>query len=267
MNQNHHGQPPVLQMHFEKDERQRYLLCCENEKQAVLDGAQLVIHIAGMEDIPERWFPVFQQKAHNYQEYSEYMEHHGCACCSLTTILAAFGDNMDKLRPEETIRSIERSCFTDQIWENNYGKRMAKQMPVSLYGISQILRHYRIAHRYVRRLEGVDAIRTHLYRGQPIIVETSRVRKKNGMIVSINDKKYAGSYHTMILLGIGKDGEVYFTDSATRQWADSWQRLKKAPLEDMMGYMFGQRNTKDTQVYFGGRRNTGGYILIDERER
>lgn len=197
------------------------------------------------------------------------MEHHGCACCSLTTILAACGDKMERLRPEETIRSIEKSCFSKKTWENNYSKRMARQMPVSLYGISQVLERYRIAHRYVRKFkepEGLSQIRSHLYLGQPVIVETSRIRKKKGMIVSLNDKKYAGSYHTMILLGIGKDGEVYFTDSATRQWSGSWQRLKKAPLEEMMEYMFGQRNTKDTQVYFGGRRNTGGYILIDERE-
>ena len=59
----------------------------------------------------------------------------------------------------------------------------------------------------------------HLYKGKPIIIETSRMRRKGKRIVHFFDKKYAGSYHTMILLGVDEEGQVVFTDSATRDWA------------------------------------------------
>ena len=42
----------------------------------------------------QRIYPVFQQKAGIYGDYSEYMTRHGCACCSLTTALAALWKSM-----------------------------------------------------------------------------------------------------------------------------------------------------------------------------
>ena len=76
------------------------------------------------------------------------------------------------------------------------------------------------------------------------------------------DKKYAGSYHTMILLGVDEEGQIVFTDSATRDWAGEQQRLKRAKLSELISYMFPQKNVGDTHLYFSRKRNTGGYILI-----
>lgn len=89
------------------------------------------------------------------------------------------------------------------------------------------------------------------------------MRRKGKRIVRFFDKKYAGSYHTMILLGIDEEGQVVFTDSATRDWAGEVQRLKRAELSELICYMFPQKNTEDTHVYFSRKKNTGGYILIN----
>ena len=102
----------------------------------------------------------------------------------------------------------------------------------------------------------------HLYKGKPVIIETSRMRRKGKRIVHFFDKKYAGSYHTMILLGVDEEGQVVFTDSATRDWAGGQQRLKRAKLSELISYMFPQKNVGDTHLYFSRKRNTGGYILI-----
>lgn len=75
-------------------------------------------------------------------------------------------------------------------------------------------------------------------------------------------KNYAGSYHTMILLGVDEEGQIVFTDSATRDWAGEQQRLKRAKLSELISYMFPQKNVGDTHLYFSRKRNTGGYILI-----
>lgn len=230
------------------------------------DEKQLNIKITGV-DGKEREYPIFQQKAENYGKYNEYMTHHGCACCSLTTLLAAYVPEYRNLRPDQTILQVEKKYFPKAVWQKNYSRHKARQMPVSLYGISLVLQREQIAHRYVRRFEDPDAIkeiREHLLRGRPVVIETSRMKRKNGRIVKWFDKKFAGSYHTMIILGLDKDGSALFTDSATRAWSGDQQRLKKAALEELITYMFPQKKTEDIHVYFTRRKNTGGYILVDE---
>lgn len=210
-------------------------------------------------------FRVFQQKAGTYGVYSEYMTRHGCACCSLTTLLAAYVPQYHDLRPDETIARVEREHFDEKVWHKNYSRHIARQMPVSLYGISRILADYQVSHRYVGAFtddEAMKEINAHLRSGRPVVVETSRMKRENGRIIRWFDRRFAGSYHTMILLGEDESGQVIFTDSATREWSGDWQRLKKAELSDLFSYMFPQRNVQDTHVYFSRRRNTGGYILI-----
>ena len=142
---------------------------------------------------------------------------------------------------------------------------MARQMPVSLYGISLILQEEGVSCEYIGDFEDKAAekqMMEHLYKGKPVIIETSRMRRKGKRIVHFFDKKYAGSYHTMILLGVDEEGQVVFTDSATRDWAGEQQRLKRAKLPELISYMFPQKNVGDTHLYFSRKRNTGGYILI-----
>lgn len=213
----------------------------------------------------QRIYPVFQQKAGIYEDYSEYMTRHGCACCSLTTILAAFVDRYKGLTPDKTISEVERKHFPKEVYEGNYGKVMARQMPVSLYGISVILKREGISCEYVGSFEDKNAekqIIEHLQKGNPVIIETSRMRRKGKRIVRFFDKKYAGSYHTMILLGVNEEGKVIFTDSATREWAGEQQRLKQAEISELISYMFPQKNVDDRHLYFSRKKNTGGYILV-----
>ena len=197
----------------------------------------------------KRVYPVFQQKAGVYGEASEYI----------------LVEKYAKLTPDQTICEIEKKHFPKEVYEKNYGKVMARQMPVSLYGISVILKKEGISCEYVGNFEDNYAkkqIMEHLQKGSPVIIETSRMRRKGRKIVRFFDKKYAGSYHTMILLGVDEEGQVVFTDSATREWAGEVQRLKRADLSELISYMFPQKNTEDTHLYFSRKKNTGGYILL-----
>ena len=212
-----------------------------------------------------RVYPVFQQNAMIYGEYSEYMKMHGCACCSLTSVLAAMRRSMAGYMPQDTIRTVEKKYLPRWDYEKNYSRHVSKQMPVTLYGISQILKKESIQCNYVMHFErktAMDVIDRHLCSGNPVIFETSRIRYKKNLPVSFNDKKYAGSYHTMIMLGYDRQGKVIFTDSATRSWAGDRQRLKWADLSELMNYMFPQKNTESNPVYFQKRKNTGGFILV-----
>lgn len=260
-----------IQFLWKKDAGGRYYLE-QQVLQGRTDGEKLLITLkkegtgkwAGQEQTVI--FPVYQQKAGVYGEYSAYMTRHGCACCSLTAVLAAYVSLHRRLRPEETVEQVEKVCFDEKVWYHNYHKPIARQMPVSLYGISRILTEKSIPHRYIGDFQdeaAVEEIREHLAAGKPVVIETSRMKRKNGKIIRWFDKRYAGSYHTMVLLGMDKTGRVLLTDSAQREWAGEWQRLKKADLTDLISYMFPQRHTGDTHVYFHRRKNTGGYILID----
>lgn len=212
-------------------------------------------------------FPVFRQAARTYGDYSEYVEHHGCACCSLTTILAAFRSDLAEITPEKTIAEIEPEVFGRKVWQANYSKPAKKQMPVSMYGIAKVLDYYGIGNRYVREFSMIRAqqeIENHLKTGQPVIIETRKIRKEGWWISSLNDKKYAGSYHTMVCIGMDENGQVIFLDSAYRRWAGDYQRVKRAPLYDLLCYMYGKDNPQDQNVYFASRKYTGGYILVED---
>lgn len=243
---------------FEEDAHGRKILVPRSPMNG-LDDWRLDVDIEG------KVYPVFQQNAMKYGDYSDYLNHHGCACCSLTTLLAAWSPDCAGLTPDQTIRKVEKKYFPKNVWNLNYRHILKKQMPVSLYGISTILTAKDIPNQYIgsfKRREGAEQIRDHLYSGRPVVIETSRVRYEKGRPVDFHDRKFAGSYHTMILLGIDAAGLLVMTDSATREWAGKVQRLKWVELTEIMNYMFPQMIKWDKHLYFHRRWTSGGYILV-----
>lgn len=213
-----------------------------------------------------REFRVFYQKAMAYGDLGEYMSKHGCASCAFTTVLRAFSDKHKGLRPDDIVKKIEPSYIKKAEWLFNYKRPMLLQMPITLCCISKILNAEGIANRYIKSFDddaAVAEITEHLLKGRPVMVETSRKRREGGKIVARSDKKYAGTNHTQVLLGVTRAGKVIYADSAGRPWAGSRQRLKETELSDMINYMFPQQ-VKSEANYYIGRKRTGGYILIDE---
>lgn len=218
-----------------------------------------------------RIYPVFRQAGEIYDEWSDYVCHHGCAVCSATSVLAAWVNGLGDIMPQNVINTIEPEVLTQSEWDKNYGKSPQERMPVSMHGIGCMLEYYGIQWEHISKVRGASAaakIRNHLCKGLPVIVETSRIRYKWGIPVSINDRKYAGSYHTMVILAIEKDMQtVWVTDSAHRLWARESQRLKRVKLADLMNYMFNCHAPDDESPYFKGRLSTGGFILVSNKER
>ena len=79
-------------------------------------------------DASEREFTVFYQTAGAYGKYSQYMKQHGCACCSLTTVLTGYVEKYRNLRPERTASVIEREHFGSAARLSNYKRPMVIQM-------------------------------------------------------------------------------------------------------------------------------------------
>lgn len=220
-------------------------------------------------------FVAFEQGARTYGQYSDFLNYHGCANCTLTTVLKAYAPSQSMADPVSVIEGIERSVAGENAWiENHIIKSMDQQNPVSLYGISCILNRAGVSNTYVRafnrrikdRKDGnaPKDITEHLKKGKAVIIET---RAYNRYTRQTTDR-WTGGYHTMCMIGLYIDGRVLIVDSANRSWYNTvngypgGQRFKAAALKDVMSTMF-SCESKPNRIYFHGRKRAGGYIKIN----
>ena len=84
----------------------------------------------------ERTYRVFAQTSKKYKKNS-FISLHGCAVCSLTTVLSGYSKKYRNYTPDKTSRILEKKVFGSSRWNANYRKSLGAQRPVSLYGISK----------------------------------------------------------------------------------------------------------------------------------
>ena len=139
-------------------------------------------------------------------------------------------------------------------------------MPVTLYGISTILKKCGIRNKYVKRFSSdkktVKILTRHLNKGEVVVIETNNHRQKNGRISSKYDSKWARSRHTMVLLGMTSEGYAIVGDSANRDWAGNSQRIKLAKLSDLIAHMI-PHSPSGKSFYYSGDKCYSGYILVN----
>lgn len=209
----------------------------------------------------QRTYRLFKQNAHNYPRYDSYLAWHGCATCSLATVLGAYNDNYTGVLPSSVIDGVEKQYTSNKDWTREHVNRSLRgQMPLSLYGISSILKSSEVENNYVRTYTESEARRdilSHLKTGNSIIFE---VRQKNNR-TGKKTKRWTNSYHTMVLLGVLTNGKVLLCDSVDRSWYNGGQRLKTVELSDIMEYMF-PCTTFSESMYYNGASSDGGYIKI-----
>lgn len=214
-------------------------------------------------------YRVFSQggNAHVINTFSvkkDYVSTHGCAVSSLTTVLSAHSQRYANYTPAMTYKKLEKRVFGLRSWKSNYSKSKRKQMPVSLYGITKILRYCKIKARYVRTFKDVLAVKnieTHLKKGKPVIIEVNNHRQANGRISRVYNPKWANTKHTMVLLGMTDTGKVIVADSAYRPWSGTKQRIKFTTMEDLVHYMIPSKRISNSYYYQSADTN-GGYILV-----
>lgn len=218
-----------------------------------------------------RTYAIYKQngKGNKSKKFPRYMPGHGCSASSLGCVLSAYAGFQEK--PYHLVEQVERQYF-GEAWEKNYSKSDAddsksRPMPVSLYGMTKILDGYGVRHRYVRSFNDQEAekeIGDHLKTGNPVLFIVSA---KNRFGVGPKNKWTTG-YHCMTMLGMTDGDEVIVADTVDRSkdiFGDN-QRIKYAPLHELIGYMFSCENVTSTSVYWNGKASSGGYILINPRE-
>ncbi len=212
----------------------------------------------------KRTFHIFNQMMWG-KNRKAYVPSHGCAVCSLTTVLSGYTKKYADYTPNMTRNTLERKFFGSS-WRRNYKRSVAAQMPVTLYGISRILQKCGVRNKYVRSFSSdkkTEIILTrHLRKGEVVVIETNNHRQKNGRISSKYDAKWAKSRHTMVLLGMTKEGYVIVGDSANRIWAGNSQRIKLAKLSDLIAHMI-PHSPSGKSYYYSGNKCYSGYILVN----
>lgn len=212
-----------------------------------------------------RTYRLFKQNAHNYPKYDSYLAWHGCATCSLASVLGAYNPSYNKVFPSSIIDGAEKQTVDASSWNREHVERPLKsQMPLSLFGISSILNQHNVSTSYVRSYSEQEAkadIISHLKTGNSIIFEVRQKSNKTGK----KSHRWTNSYHTMVFLGILTNGKVLLCDSIDRSWYDGGQRVKIVDLEDVMEFMFPCTSFSES-MYYDGASSDGGYIKVYDSE-
>ena len=212
----------------------------------------------------KRTFRVFAQGG-SFNSKRSFVALHGCAVCSLTTVLSGYTTKYQNYTPAKTYKKLEKQVFGQRRWNANYKKSMSAQRPISLYGISKVLRYCHVSNKYVRYFKDAKAIKqieNHLKKGEAVIVEVNNRRQKNGRIISSYTSKWSSSKHTMVLLGMTNTGKVIVADSAYRKWSGSRQRVKFTTMKQLVSYMI-PCTRSSSSVYYNSVASCGGYILVN----
>lgn len=206
-------------------------------------------------------YRLYHQSAHTYGDHSAYLAWHGCAHCSLATVLGAFSSSYADITPDQIINSVEKTVTGTEAWTRHHVTKPAgTAMPLSLSGISAILSYGGVEHDYIRSFQKETAredILSHLRTGNPVLFEV----KKKSNITGKKDSKWTGSVHTMVFLGVYTNGNILVSDSVNHSWYSGGQRAKIADIDDLMEYMY-SCTTFDTKPYFKSISSDGGYMKI-----
>ena len=198
---------------------------------------------------------------------NHYLWKHGCSTCALTTVLRATVPELKDYDPLQVLTKVIRPVVGEETYKANFSKTMEKQMPISLKGIDKVLTEYGVKHKFVYTYTPASAekeITEHLKEGDPIIFML-----KEGL--------YAKYPHTMVMLGLDKDGKVIVGDSLVQKslWGASAYGLIKYSKEDdpksntvanIVKYMDGSTTdiSKKGLFYTKGAAGNRGYILINQ---
>ena len=199
---------------------------------------------------------------------NQYFPRHGCASCTTTSIVRAWGDAKYKnITPLDMSKpgGIEEKALGQKLYQNNYAKtNESKPMPITIPAMSKILTYCGVRNTLVRSYSRASAkkqITGNLNQGKPVIIE---VRQYNSA-KRRKDSRWTTGYHTMALLGFTEKGKVIVADpsggNGYKSWSGGWQRIKLVSLDEILNYMYSANTTK-TPMYFSGSTYCGGYILV-----
>ena len=150
-------------------------------------------------------YVVYDQKA-DYNSYTKYINLHGCSACCLTTVLKAAVPELDGYTPDRVIKEVIPEVTGQRPYNPASGG--GGKPPVTLYAMTKIFDEYGVKYKLPDPdpEKQVQEVTEHLRAGDPVIL-TMGSGKNLGLSRSV---------HTILLLGIDKDGHVVVGDSTRK---------------------------------------------------
>lgn len=215
-------------------------------------------------------YTLYKQKA-EYDNYTNYLNLHGCSTCAMTSILNALVPELSEYTPDQVISEIEPEVIGRDKFNDNYDRSNGSgRSPISLYAISKIFDKYGVEYRLPNEdaSRRISEITEHLKNGDPVIM-TLGGAKEGGLSRSV---------HTVLLLGIDSEGHVIIGDSVFKSrkiWGDmSLVKFGRNTVEDMYSYLRGDGPWSVTDGNYGydahdfyKSKADRGYLLVKGSEK
>lgn len=185
----------------------------------------------------QRTFLIYKQTGQK-EDYT-FLRDHGCTTCILTTLLNSYKGY------RFTPAYVHKKLIPRKL-----GRR-ATSMPIKLYGMHKILKKYHLYSRFIPRFSKARAredIKDWLKKGGQVVVTV-----KSG-----KEDLWTHKHHSMILLGLKRDGIAIIGDSAQENHMGNL-RIKEEKLNKVIKYMI-PCTSKHYTYCWPGTSTAGGYI-------
>ena len=211
----------------------------------------------------------FYRQAGGFNSYSEYMHHHGCSNCAMTSLLNAVSPDLKDYTPDRMVEEVQHEVLGSKaFWKNYKHDRKHGKMPITLYGITKIFDTYGVKYKLPTSDEDKyeKEITEHLESGNPVIVTYARS----------GDSGIANSIHTIDLIAIDADGYVIIGDSLhnkSKKWGKNGLvkpgYVRGITVHDMVKFIktYGDWTVAEDNIEKGGPvyyhdRKDRGYLLV-----
>lgn len=199
-----------------------------------------------------------------YPKYKKYIAAHGCSTCALTAVLNATVPKYKNYTPDMVIEKVIRPAVGETAFKKNFSKKLSKQMPIGLKGITKVLKANGVRCKYVHKYTKKSAqkeIKEHLESGNPVIF-------------TLSYSFYCSNNHTMCMLGLDKDGKVIVGDSI-RSTAKKWGKYnrlvkfstKSNPKSNTVknickNFKYSLNDASKVGYFYDGKKGNIGYVLV-----
>lgn len=206
-------------------------------------------------DGTSKTYKVYDQKEHS----DVWIQERGCSACAIAMVSSAYGQSQS---PMDVHYGTKDQAYSESYYLAKLGNevKINNDKSLTLHTITQILNNTGIKSHMVYKYEASEAIKeikSNLKAGRPVIITCHNK--------TVEGNRLAGYTHILVIAGIDINGKVIILDPNggvvnrtphTGEFSLTVSQLVKRHMFQCKG--------NGEQLYYTGKKNSGGYILIDQ---
>ena len=230
-------------------------------------SASMVLSVKNQADKTLEYKLYYQKSSslnYTYTKYKKYLAMHGCSTCALTSVLNATVPAYKNYTPDMVIEKVIRPAVGEKSFKKNFSKKLSRQMPIGLKGITKVLKANGVRCKYVHeytKKSAEEEIRAHLESGNPVIF-------------TLSHSFYCDNNHTMCMLGLDKNGKIIVGDSirsVAKKWGKYNRLVKFNTLSNVNSntvknvckyFKYSLKDASNVGYFYSGKKGNIGYVLV-----